>query len=175
MAPFGAPVVPDVYWICPASPGCTRGSSCPGAPSVKRPLRQEPGVAQRRQLAAHLGQCRGHVAAAELGGVEHAGGARLAEHVGQLGGAVGRVDRHQRETRQRRRHLQEHPLKRADRPSDDVLAWLKMSEQRTRSPLGLGEELREGEAAARRRGRCRRSAPRGQAPRPLPRAARLRR
>ena len=135
----------------PAARGGAPPASAPEAENAV-PVVEEDDVAQLGKLAAHLVEHRRAMSiAAVLAREEESLGARLTEHVGELLGAVRRVDRHQHEARERGAELEEDPLRTVRRPHRDVIAGREAQEERARRGLGLGQELGVGPAPAARR------------------------
>ncbi len=125
---MGRPVVPDVYWICtgaearrPAAREPVAAGVRPEAENAAQPSNEDD-VAQLGQVAADLAERRRQVVAAMLAGEEEPLRARLTQHVGELLGAVRRIDRHQHEPRERGAELEEDPLRPVGRPHRDVIA-----------------------------------------------------
>lgn len=81
-----------------------------------------------------------------LGHQAQAGRTRLAQHVAQFLAAVGRVDGHQGQPRQRRTKLQDDPFGDARRPHRQPLAGLEAAEQRASRVLGPVQQLAVGPA-----------------------------
>ena len=79
-APFGKPVVPDVYWIWTGSSGPTSGSVSVGAPGRQKRLEVGEGdrLAEPRELAADGLERLRHRVAAKLGQQEDPGRRRTA-------------------------------------------------------------------------------------------------
>ena len=117
VAPLGKPVVPLVYWMLIGSSSRVRPSARarrrragPGQPLLPVGRAEEHRPLQVGQLAAHLFHHR-----RVIGGLERLGGdqqpaARLAEHVLELAGPVGRVDVDQDDPELGRGVLDQDPL-----------------------------------------------------------------
>ena len=77
-------------------------------------------------------------------------GARLAQHVPELAGAVRGIDGDQHQPGERRAQLEKNPLGPVRRPDGDVIAGREAEEECPRRVLALGEELGVGPAPAAR-------------------------
>ena len=122
-APFGKPVVPDVYWICAGSSGRPSGSAARPAPTPGT----RPTPRTRRPRAAARGRRAPRRATRASGsratrGRETRRRARLTEHVRQLVTLVRRVDGDEHDARERGAELEQHPLGQIRRPDRDPLA-----------------------------------------------------
>jgi hypothetical protein len=80
-------------------------------------------------VGANLGQHGEVVRRFELIDEEQGDAVALVEHVLQLVGAVGRVDRHHHRADPGRGELEQHPLRHVRRPDGDVLAFLDTESQ----------------------------------------------
>src|SRR5215207_8798756 len=118
-APFGNPVVPDVYSRAAASPGRTSGKEgSAGAADARKPCHSVNKMASRR--SGNPGRTDSKDFAIGVGAVlrqeEQSGGAGLSQHVLELSRGVGRVDRYQHQARQGGPILKDHPLRDVGRP-----------------------------------------------------------
>ena len=142
VAPLGEPVVPLVYWMLIGSKGSSSGhSTSSGAPS-KQALADEEHVLELRQVGADLVDHRPVVRGLERRRRDQRLAARLPQRVGQLGGAVGRVDVDEDHPELRGRELGRRPTRRSWAP---------------RSPPGRPCSGRGRRARARRDRRARRA------------------
>ena len=88
----------------------------------------------------HLGVRRQRVAP-HVRHQEHAGGPRLAEHVGGLGRLEARVDGDQRDPGEAGAVLEHDPFRQVVRPHADTLPRLEPGQQHARAPLGRDQQL----------------------------------
>jgi len=112
-----------------------------------RPVLEQDGPAQRREVVAQSGDGLGHRVAAVLAHEEHPGGLGPAEDVGDLVAAQRRVDGDEREPGERGTGLQQEPFRDVVGPYRDPLARSEPAEQRAGGAFGVGEQLGVGPAA----------------------------
>ena len=112
-APFGRPVVPDVYWICAGSPGPTSGSRAVADPIAQKSSqsanettsRSSGQVAAQRRRASRPSACRGTRRRGRRRGARLARARAAAPRRGR------RVDRHERRRRRARRPTRGSPTR----------------------------------------------------------------
>jgi hypothetical protein len=138
VAPFGNPVVPLVYWMLIGSSGSSAAARA-ASPSAST------GAPASSSQAGSPRKIAGHVAGLERRRGDQQAGPRLAQRVGELVRAVGRVDVDEDRPDPRRRVLHEHPLGAVGRPDADPLAALHAEPQQpggqrvdARAELGIG-------------------------------------
>ena len=155
VAPFGNPVVPDVYWMLigssKLSPARIVRQHRPVAGGQRLPLRvaEEDDRAQLRTAVAHLGDHRPVVARLERRRGHQQRDPGLVEHVLQLVGPVRRVDVDQDRADVGGRVLQDHPLPPVRRPDADPVALAHTGrDQPGRERLDRVEQLGVAEPAA---------------------------
>ena len=159
VAPLGNPVVPDVYWMLigssgrrlrrPAGHGRRVGATGTGDELVPLVLPEEHRPLQAGHLAVDLVDHLHVVGALERRGGEEHPAARLVEGVGQLVGAVRRVDVDEDHADVGGGVLQQRPLGVVRAPQSDPVADLQAeSEQPGAEPLDPLAELGVGPADA---------------------------
>ena len=135
VAPFGNPVVPDVYWMLIGSSGrsvarrAARASSptwpAPATSSSQSSSQKKIARSSARQVRAHVLDHVDVVRRLERRGGEQHPAARLGERVLQLVGAVGRVDVDEDHADLGRGVLQQRPLGVVRAPQPDPVARLE--------------------------------------------------
>ena len=135
VAPLGNPVVPDVYWMLIGSWGSRPRWARVSRSGLTASARDSRSAQESCPTTTTCSRA-GHSAAGGLdhrdvvGGLERPGGdehpdARLREHVGELVGAVRRVDVDEDRADLRGGELDEHPLGGVRRPDADPVALLE--------------------------------------------------
>ena len=132
VAPFGNPVVPDVYWMLIGSSGSSRrlarrelalaDRTCPRPGNVHHSLSRTITARRSGTCRSHLGEHRDVVGLPEAARHHQQAHAGLAQRVLELGGLVGRVDRDEDRADSRGRELQDEPLVAVRRPDPDAVA-----------------------------------------------------
>jgi hypothetical protein len=133
------PVVPDVYWIWAISPGVTWGSLWVGDPEAIRPDQDDSGMISRRrgQAGTDLFDRRQQVPAAVFRLHDQPDRLRPGQDILQLLGQICGIDRHQRDARQRRAELDQHPFRAVRGPYGNVFTGGEASQQGTRDLFGI--------------------------------------
>ena len=155
VAPLGRPVVPEVYWMLIGSPGSQARQSLRDRLGRHRfalahQVRPVVGVevdhaAQARTLVAHLLDHRAVVAGLEARRRDQQRQAALVDGVGELVGAVGRVDVDQDRPDLRGGVLDQRPLRAVRRPDPDPVALLDPGrDQAAGQRVDVGVELGPG-------------------------------
>ena len=154
-APLGWPVVPDVNWICAISSGATSGSGL-GRRSGRQELRTT--TTARSLPAGRAGPARTSSTTASRSrprySVLHDQPDRLGlrQDIGEFLRQIGRIDRDQREARQRRAELDQHPFRAIRGPDRHMLTGGKaLPAGRAPPARPLPEGLRSSTAGARPR------------------------
>src|SRR6266511_829441 len=110
VAPLGNPVVPEVYWmLIGSSQDSVAATSASLVLSAAPPASSSPDIGNHRAVVAGL-ECRGRHQGPDAG---------LVEHVGELMGAVRRVDVDEDRADLRGGVLDHHPLRPVRRPDAD--------------------------------------------------------
>ena len=128
------------------------GQRCRPVPArdERVPVGDADGLAQVGQIVADALDDAAHRHPAVLGAVHDPDAAGLAQRVAELLGAVLRIDRDDDDPRQRRSHLQQHPLGAVGLPDRDALPRPEPRQQCGGDGLGRVEHLGVGPAPARR-------------------------
>ena len=150
-APFGKPVVPEVYWIMTGSSGLTAGSLMPSSsPAAMKASQSSKQMISRSsgQFARHRLHRLQHRVAAKTVDDEDAGRARLLQHIFHLPRAKRRVHGDEDHARHAGAEFEHHPFRDVLRPDGNALARLEARQQRAGGALGFAIELRVGPLTA---------------------------
>ena len=150
-APFGKPVVPEVYWIMTAIVGSDRrqlDALVVAGGDERIPVVEADDLAQFGAVRRHRLHRLQHRVAAKAVDDEDAGRARLLQHILDFAGAKGRVDGDENHAGHAGAEFEHHPFRQVLRPDGNALARLEARQQRAGGALDFAIELRVGPLAA---------------------------